>query len=59
MASRLGGPGGQFHLDLDLKFKCLKGIEVPIGFNGVVMEILLEEKVDVSDMESLLLKKLI
>ena len=28
---------GAFHLDMDLNFICLKGIEVPIGTNGVLI----------------------
>ena len=32
---QVGGPGGHCHLDLDLKFKCLNGFEVTIGFNDM------------------------
>ena len=58
MASRFGGPGGHCHLDLDLKFKCLNGIEVPIRFNGGggVVLVRVEKR---SKLASCLLKKLI
>ena len=56
MASRFGGPAGHLHLDLDLKALCLKGLEVPIGSNGVSMGAAMKE-VDVSFADSLLSKK--
>ena len=46
---------GAFHYDMDFNFICLKGIEVPIGTNGVLVVAFLKE-VDRSITDSMLLK---